>query len=270
MGLSPDVSVTSSSTAALVPTVKSTHALAMAIQRTRFRGFKLFYSHEQATRSMLRAIDQFPHFFTPRDPAGLIIDGGAHIGISVLEWKSRWPMSRVICFEPDPDAFELLQMNIDRNDIPGVQCVRAALHDADGQCPLYGQLGKGADGRGNSIEPGWGQRPGTSAVTVPCRRLSSYLSGPIAFLKLDIEGAEERVLREASSALHGVDAIHVEVHETAELRATNSEQRIAQLLVSAGFTIQSQSRFQPHTLPAPLERWRRQVGAEQTQLRGWR
>ena len=61
---------------------------------------------------MIRAIDEFPSFFSVDGADPLIIDCGANIGISVLEWKSRWPMARVICFEPDPDAFRLLEMNI--------------------------------------------------------------------------------------------------------------------------------------------------------------
>ena len=81
---------------------------------------------------MIRASDEFPSFFEPRQSEPLIIDCGANIGVSVLEWKTRWPMSRIICFEPDPDAFRLLSLNMERNDIPGVQCIHAAVADFDG------------------------------------------------------------------------------------------------------------------------------------------
>jgi hypothetical protein len=89
-------------------------------------------------------------------------------------------------------------------------------------------------------------------------------------LKLDIEGAEESVLREASTHLHHVDAIYVEVHETDELAPTNSGDRITSLLSSAGFTVETESRFGPHALPASLENWRQDVNARQTQLLCWR
>jgi FkbM family methyltransferase len=249
---------------------RSRKSFAIAIQQTRFRGFRLFFENPSATESMLRAIDDFPSFFTPVDSDPVMIDGGANIGISVLEWKTRWPMARVICFEPDPDSFRLLQMNIQRNDVPGVQCIEAALNDFDGQCTLFGERGKGADSRGNSIQPEWGVREGSGATKVRCRRLSPFLVEPVAFLKLDIEGAEECVLREASSALHQVDAIYVEVHETESLSETNSSSRITQLLCSSGFSVESESRFQPHALPAHLDSWRRRVGARQTQLLCWR
>ena len=219
---------------------------------------------------MVRAIDDFPSFFTPREPEPLIIDCGANIGVSVLEWKSRWPMARVICFEPDPDAFRLLSLNVDRNDIPGVRCIQAALSDHDGRGKLFGDTGKGSDARGNSIRSAWGERPGSSCIEVPFQRLSPYLDRPIAFLKIDIEGAEESVLRESCSQLHHVDAIYVEVHETSELREENSSERIGEVLTTAGFTIESESRFEPHALPAHLDTWRRQVDARQTQLLGWK
>jgi len=37
-------------------------------------------------------------------------------------------------------------------------------------------------------------------ITVPAVRLSAYLGGPVDFLKLDIEGLETAVLREADAA----------------------------------------------------------------------
>jgi FkbM family methyltransferase len=246
-------------------------AIKMAVQRTSFRGYKLFFENEDATNSMIRAIDEFPSFFTPSDAEPLIIDCGANIGISVLEWKTRWPASRVICFEPDPNAFRLLEMNIELNGVPGVQCIHAAVADFDGPGTLFGDLGKGADARGNSLESAWGERAGASSIEVTCQRLAPYLAdNRVALLKIDIEGAEERVLRDISQHLGDVDAIYVEVHETDRLVQTNSSVRVHRLLSSAGFTVESEPRFDPHALPPQLDSWRRSVGARQTQLLCWR
>ena len=82
---------------------------------------------------MLRAADDFPTFFTPADEFPLIIDCGANIGVSVLEWKYRWPTCRIICFEPDPYAFALLKKNVIKNDLPGVQCFCTAISDQSGE-----------------------------------------------------------------------------------------------------------------------------------------
>ncbi len=248
-----------------------TESLNIAIRKTRFRGFQLFFENEEATDSMLRAIDEFPSFFTPSGSSPLIIDCGANVGVSVLEWKYRWPMARVICFEPDPFAFELLKTNIDRNDLPGVECIEAAVADFDGQATLHGDLGHGADARGNSLRRSWGSREDSETIEVRCTRLTPYLiREPVAFLKIDIEGAEEAVLRDSTEALRSVDAAYVEVHETDELRDTNSLDRVERILSEAEFRIEIESRFSPHALPAHLQRWQRQVGARQAQLLCWR
>jgi FkbM family methyltransferase len=220
---------------------------------------------------MIRASDEFPSFFEPRESEPVIIDCGANIGVSVLEWKTRWPMSRIICFEPDPDAFRLLTLNVERNDIPGVQCIHAAVTDFDGTTSLFGDMGHGADARGNSIHASWGQRENSDSVEVTCCKLSPYLAKhDVSFLKIDIEGAEESVLRESLSALQKVDALYVEVHETDEMMEQNSSDRIEKLLLESSFQIERESRFQAHSLPPDLNAWQQSVNANQTQFLAWR
>lgn len=220
---------------------------------------------------MIRASDEFPSFFEPRESEPLIIDCGANIGVSVLEWKTRWPLSRIICFEPDPDAFRLLTLNMERNDIPGVKCFHAALADFDGKTLLFGDMGHGADARGNSIHASWGDRESSDSVEVACCRLSPYLAKQeVSFLKIDIEGAEESVLRESFSQLHKVDALYVEVHETDEMMDQNSSERIEKMLSDASFQLEREMRFQPHSLPPDMNAWQQSVNANQTQILAWR
>ncbi|MCG8653770.1 MAG: FkbM family methyltransferase [Pirellulales bacterium] len=238
---------------------------------TRFRGFKLFHHNPEATESMIRQIDEFPSFFRPTESRPLIIDCGANIGVSVLEWKTRWPQAQIVCFEPDPFAFELLQKNVDANDVPNVECIAAAVSDHDGTTTLYGDVSRKGDARGNSIDPAWGRRSESTEVLVACTRLSGYLAGRnVSFLKLDIEGAEERVLREIAAHLERVQAIYLEVHETDESLSYNSVERIVDLLAAAGFQIDSETRYQQHALPAHLQAWQHRVGARQFQLMCWR
>lgn len=243
----------------------------VAVQQFRFRGYKLFHEHPEAARSMCRQSETFPAFFTPRTDRPLIVDCGANIGVTMLEWKHRWPGAEIICFEPDPHAFRLLQMNVDRNDIPSVRCVQAAVSDHSGTATLHGEIAAGGDARGNSIDPSWGRRPGSDETPVPCVQLSTYLQDrSVDFLKLDIEGLEERVLTEISAHLPQVEAIYVEVHETATTAAYNSASRIAAMLRAAGFEIELQHRDESHSLPQSQRHWQSRVTARQSQLLGWR
>lgn len=241
------------------------------MQKMKFRGYQLHYVHREAAESMIRQIDEFPSFFTPGSDRPRIIDCGANIGVSVLEWKTRWPGAQIVCFEPDPGAFKILQKNIDANDIPGVKCIQAAVSDQEQPAHFFGDLSPRGDARGNSLDPAWGERAGSTQITVACQRLSTQLARhDIDFLKLDIEGAEQRVLLEAADQLHRVQAMYVEVHETDASVASNSSLAIEQILTAAGFTIEAESRYDPHALPAHLSDWQQTVGARQTQLLAWR
>jgi len=241
------------------------------MQRMKFRGFYLYFENRDAAESMIRQADEFPSFFTPREEQPLIIDCGANIGVSMLEWKTRWPGAQILCFEPDPFAFRLLEQNVERNDIPGVRCVNAALSDCDATVMLHGDISRRGDARGNSIDAAWGSRSGTTHTAVAAKRLSPYIADrEVALLKLDIEGAEQRVLQEIAPHLQRVQAIYVEVHETDASIAHNSAATIEQTLRAANFTLETESRYDAHALPAHLDAWREEVNARQTQLIGWR
>ncbi|QDV67959.1 31-O-demethyl-FK506 methyltransferase FkbM [Rosistilla carotiformis] len=238
---------------------------------TRFRGYRLHYTDLQAMESMCREADEFPAFFTPPSDDALFIDCGANIGVMMLECKRRWPQAKIVCFEPDPFAFAALQRNVDVNDLPGVRCIEAAVSDREGQATFYGALAATADGRGNSLNAGWAQRPGSTTQTVACRQLSKVIGDrQVDFLKLDIEGSEEAVLGEITDQLPQIQAIYVEVHETPATLAENSVEAITQQLNAAGFTVDAQQRAYEFALPPHLAQWQAAARPTQTQLLCWR
>jgi len=156
---------------------------------------------------------------------------------------------------------------MDVNDVPGVQCVNAAVLDRDDTVIFYGDISSTADARGNSVEASWADRAGCSQTNVRCTRLSSYITDrEVSFLKLDIEGAEYRVLNEIVDSLDQIQAIYVEVHETNQSSVNNSADAIEQMLTTAGFTVESEPRYSEHALPQHLDSWRQQSGAVLTQL----
>jgi FkbM family methyltransferase len=127
----------------------------------------------------------------------------------VLWQKRLHPAARVLAFEPDPDAFAMLERNVSANGLEDVTLVRKAVGASDGRATFQvdpdrpGSLVGSIEDRGLPV-----------GAEVEVTRLSSYLEGPVDFLKLDVEGAEGAVLHELAAAgkLGLVDQMVIEYH----------------------------------------------------------
>jgi FkbM family methyltransferase len=124
-------------------------------------------------------------------PSDSCIDIGAHVGDVLREMLRLAPQGRHIAFEPLPELADALIRNF-----PQVDVHQAALADSIGETsfqrvasnPSYsGLLLRHLDGEGERVEE----------ITVPVRRLDDLVGPdrPIRFIKIDVEGAEENVLR---------------------------------------------------------------------------
>ena len=144
------------------------------------------------------------HFETAkREP--MLVDGGGCLGLATLYWKTLYPRARISCFEPDPDLFGVLLKNLHNNGILDVNAVNAGLARRDGSVAFQAD---GMDG-GRIVGP---EVAGTKMIRTV--RLSDHLTGPVDFLKLNIEGQELDVLEEAAEAdrLRQVRELVVEYH----------------------------------------------------------
>ncbi|HWV86423.1 MAG TPA: FkbM family methyltransferase [Capillimicrobium sp.] len=160
--------------------------------------------------------------FEATRPAPRVIDGGSHIGVSVLRTKLCHPQARVVCLEPEPASREVLERNIADNGLTGVEILPYALTGEDGQ---RGFVPDGTDG-GKVVES-------EGDYAVPTVRLSTLLDEPVDFLKLNIEGFELPVLLECRSRLRAVEQMVVEYHGW-----PGGEQRLGEILTlldEAGF-----------------------------------
>lgn len=141
-------------------------------------------------------------------PAPVIVDVGACTGIFSALALQMFPDARVIGVEPDPENFDLLTVNT----LPWAQQGRVDLHrfavgPDHGTTMLLGGEGTGHVDR----DAPEGGRP---VAQIP---LSELLDGPVALLKIDIEGGEyDAIAACPESALASVDRIHMEWHGTLE------------------------------------------------------
>lgn len=177
--------------------------------------------------------------FEPERGDPTIIDCGANIGLSAIYFKSKWPESKVIAFEPDPSVFDLLQKNVKERKLASVDTRNAAVWIDDSMLTfevegaLGGKLSEAASGSEKQIE-------------VQTFRLRDLLDSSVDFLKMDIEGAEYAVLKDCRDRLQNVRNLFVEYHG-----APNEPQRLSDMLSwfsDAGFRyyISEASPLQPH------------------------
>ena len=156
------------------------------------------------------------HFETDHDKP-LVLDCGSNIGMSILYFKRTYPDARVIGFEPDPSIFPYLEENIARNGVTDVETHQAALSTHTGRMTLH------SDRRyGSYLDELSGRPPpeGWTSFEVPCVRLRDYLTEPIDFLKMNVEGAEWEILADSEDRLRQVREMAIEYHHLPGLPRT--------------------------------------------------
>jgi FkbM family methyltransferase len=167
--------------------------------------------------------------FSASSDRPLIIDCGSNIGISVLYYKKLYPGSTVIAYEPDKKNFQLLSKNISDNNLQQVRLHEAAVWVENGEISFASNAAEGS-----SITMANEER---NVVIVPAVRLADILNKyeKIDFLKLDIEGAEDKVVADCGSLLSRIENLFLEYHGT--IHETEKLTIILKTLRDCGFSI---------------------------------
>jgi FkbM family methyltransferase len=126
----------------------------------------------------------------------VIVDLGANVGYTLLDFRLRYPNARLIGLEPDPVAFHTLRLNTAAD--PNISVLPLAIAGADGLREFYSSS--------ESVVSGFERtRDFQTPITVPTRSLDTLMKelglARIDLLKIDVEGAEVDVLRGAASLL---------------------------------------------------------------------
>jgi FkbM family methyltransferase len=140
-----------------------------------------------------------------------ILDCGSNIGMAVLFFKRYYPTATIIGFEPDAETFAALRGNVEENRLEGVTLVQKAVSERAGTLTFY--YDPQSPG-GLCMSTQKARLPDKGEQTVEAVPLSTFVTQAVDFLKLDVEGAEEDVLRDlvASGALKSVRQMVVEYH----------------------------------------------------------
>lgn len=163
-----------------------------------------------------------------------IIDGGANIGLSAIYFRQLYPTAQIVAFEPDPYIYNILKINVSKHDFDNIDCINKGLWDEETDLTFHSE---GADGGTMHLTD---QYHSSNVIHVKTTSLLPYLNKKVDFLKIDIEGAEFKVLENVKEKLSLVENIFVEYHSF-----INIEQNLPELL-----SILKESGFRLH-LNAP-------------------
>lgn len=144
----------------------------------------------------------------------VVFDCGANIGMATLFFKWLYPGCQVHAFEPDPQTFAVLEENVTRNQLTDVTLHNVALVAKPGRLELFIPAGPGGSPLMSTL-PGRSVDATVRRLVVDGKPLSSFVgAGEIDFLKMDVEGVEEPVLRELASTgrLRAIREMAIEYH----------------------------------------------------------
>ena len=218
---------------------------------TRFEPFEItflnhtLYIHDRSS-FLLGYFELFKgdiYNFVAETDSPYIIDCGANMGMSIIYFKKLYPKATIVAFEADTHIYSFLKKNVASFGFTGVTILHNAVWDNAGETLSF--LSEG--GAGGRVAP---KEEGVTFYNVDTVRLKSYLNKRVDFLKVDIEGAEYRVIFDCAEELKNVQTLFLEYHSFFD----NAQQlgEMLNIVKNAGFRYHIKEE---HSSPHPfLER----------------
>ena len=169
------------------------------------------------------------------DDGDTVVDAGANVGyMTMLAAIAAGPSGHVLSWEPHPELFGILERNI-RNVGAATACApiaarNAALGDMHGRVDLVipGSIVEN-DGLSHLGQPTASDR----TIPVSMETLDGFVEGrTVSVMKLDVEGAEVRVLSGARKALDAGRITHVVFEDHG-----GEDSEVIRLFVSKGYRV---------------------------------
>jgi FkbM family methyltransferase len=210
--------------------------------------YVIYYSSKVA---VIQTLDEvflnMAYYFRTNKANPFIVDAGSEVGVVTIFFKLFYPGSKILCFEPHPCAFRLLEKNIKANKLSDTIAINAALANKDGVAEFFGEFdsAEDVDTRGSSIIDTWGlQRETSSMIQVKAVKLSEYINQDVDYLKLNVEGAEQQILEDldVKDKIKFVDKMLIKFHSSAKTKDINDLDFVYRLLSRWGFVVKNKMR----------------------------
>lgn len=163
--------------------------------------------------------------FVSNNSKPYIIDCGANIGLSIIYFKTLYPNAKIIGFEPDKQVFNALSYNINSLNLRGVTLINKALWNSEKSIKFFAE---GSDGGRIAVKGDTKNIIDTQTVS-----LRKYIYKTVDLLKIDIEGAETKVIENCEDLLYRVDKIFIEYHSF--INESQSLDKILKILTKHSF-----------------------------------
>lgn len=126
------------------------------------------------------------------------LDIGANIGFHTLSLSRLvGPSGKVVAFEPNSENLRLLLASLEVNAVDNVELVPLALDGARGWSHFTTHVGS----NGGLVREEAPQFVEGGGFIVPTGALDDLITGPVDFVKIDVEGGEGRVLAGAGETI---------------------------------------------------------------------
>lgn len=172
------------------------------MKSTKIGNFVIYYENSEEFHNIKREIwtNKIYHFKTEsKNP--IIIDLGAHIGISTLFFKHIYPEAKIVCVEPNPENIKLLELNIKENILTNVSILPFAILDKNDEVNFNIDSSNNSwFSTGSIIKGSWKHTQKTKNIKVKSININDLIdnvltiSKQIDLIKIDVEGSEYLVL----------------------------------------------------------------------------
>lgn len=181
---------------------------------SRLNNYTIFYNNSEEYHVLKREIFTSDlYYFETENPHPLIIDAGAHIGLATLYFKQLYPGAKIIALEPNPESFALLEKNSFENQLDNITALQVAISDHEGEEQFYFDSSELEWHSTAGFHTGsWQGTQKSNSINIQTQLLSTFVTQPVDFLKLDIEGAEQKVIFASQLVLPLIKEMHIEFH----------------------------------------------------------
>jgi FkbM family methyltransferase len=177
-------------------------------------------------------------------PGDTVLDIGANIGLVSLRMAKRvGPTGTVHAFEPNPQMAQRVTAALEANNVSNVQLHQVALGAKEGTLVLH--VPEGNAGAATLLPTA---RTISQKLDVPVRRLDDFNLSP-AFVKIDVEGFEDHVLRGFSRTLA------TNPPQTILFEQNDANSASIPLLKDAGYKIHGVAKTLLKLTLVPVDEW---------------